>query len=68
MLDKFKNLDKKQKLEFYRVLAWSVSSLGGGIIGARTAGIDFTNYIIGWVIGLVIIYMVFRVLRIIKII
>ena len=48
MLNRFKNLDKKQKLQFYTVLGWSGSSLGGSIIGARNLGIGFTDLIIGW--------------------
>ena len=68
MLNRFKNLDKKQKLQFYKVLGWSGSSLGGSIIGARNLGIGFTDLIIGWVLGMVIVFIVFRVMRILNII
>ena len=67
MFDRFKNLDKKQKLEFYRVLGWSGTSLLGGTQGARLIESDFTDLIIGWVIGLIIVFIVVRVLRILNI-
>ena len=68
MLNKFQNLDKKQKLEFYRVLGWSGTSILGGIQGVRFIESGFTDLIIGWVVGLVIVFIVFRVLKILNII
>tara|TARA_B100000989_G_C19401010_1_gene409972 strand:- start:610 stop:816 length:207 start_codon:yes stop_codon:yes gene_type:complete len=68
MLDRFKNLDKKQKLKLYRVFGWSGTSMLGGIQGVRVIEGDFTNFIIGWVVGLVIVFIVFRTLRILNVI
>ena len=68
MLDRFKNLDKNQKREFYRVIGWSGTSLIGGLGGARQLEGDNGDVILGWAIGVVIVFIVFRVLRIIKII
>ena len=68
MLNRFKNLDKKQKLEFYRVIGWSGTSLLGGIHGARLVESSFTDLILGWAVGIVIVFIVFRVLRILQII
>ena len=70
MFDRFKNLDKKQKLELYKVLGWSICALIGGAGGANQIGVgaDFGDIILGWTICLVIIFVVFRVLRVLKII
>ena len=70
MLDRFKNLDKKQKLELYKVLGWSICALIGGAGGANQIGVDadFGEIILGWTICLVIIFVVFRVLKVLKII
>ena len=68
MLNRFKNLDKKQKLEFYRVLGWSGASMLGSIQGARLIETDFTELIIGWIVGIVIVFLVFRILKILQII
>ena len=68
MIEKFKNLDKEKKRELLRVVGWSGTSLGGGIGGARTAGVEISTAIIGWIIGLVIILIIFRVLRVLNII
>tara|TARA_X000000950_G_scaffold79159_1_gene99586 strand:- start:19760 stop:19966 length:207 start_codon:yes stop_codon:yes gene_type:complete len=68
MFEKFQNLDKKQKFEFYKVIGWSVISFLGGIQGANSVDSSLSDLIIGWVVGLVIIFIIFRVLRILKII
>ncbi len=70
MLDRFKNLDKKQKLELYKVLGWSICALVGGAGSAKQIGVgaDLGDIILGWAIVLVIVFIVFRVLRVLKII
>ncbi len=70
MFDRFKNLDKKQKLEFYKVLGWSICALIGGAGGANQIGVgaDMGDIILGWTISLVIIFVVFKVLKVLKII
>ena len=70
MFDRFKNLDKKEKLELYKVLGWSICALVGGAGSAKQIGVDadLGDIILGWAIILVIIFVVFRVLRVLKII
>ena len=69
MFDRFKNLDKKQKLELYKVLGWSICALiGGAGINQIGVGADLGDIILGWIICLVIIFVIFRVLRVLKII
>ncbi|MDC2977606.1 hypothetical protein OAZ10_01850 [Acidimicrobiaceae bacterium] len=70
MLDKFKNLDKKQKLELYKVLGWSICALIGGAGGANQIGVgaDLGDIILGWTLSIVIIFVVFRILKVLKII
>jgi hypothetical protein len=70
MLDRFKNLDKKQKLELYKVLGWSICALVGGAGSAKQIGVgaDLGDIMLGWAIVLVIIFVVFKVLRVLKII
>ena len=70
MFSKFKNLEKKQKLELYKVLDWSICALIGGAGSANQIGVgaDLGDIILGWTISLVIIFIVFRVLRVLKII
>ena len=70
MFDRFKNLDKKEKLELYKVFGWSICALIGGAGGANQIGVgaDLGDIILGWSISLVIIFVVFRVLRVLKII
>ena len=70
MFDRFKNLDKKQKLELYKVFGWSICALIGGAGGANQIGVgaDLGDIILGWTMSLVIIFVVYRVLRVIKII
>ena len=70
MFDRFKNLDKKEKLELYKVLGWSICALIGGAGGANQIGVDadLGDIILGWAIVLVIIFVVYRVLRVLKII
>ena len=70
MFYRFKNLDKKQKLELYKVLGYSICALIGGAGSARQIGVDadLGDIILGWAIVLVIIFVVFRALRILKII
>ena len=70
MFDRFKNLDKKEKLELYKVFGWSICALVGGAGSARQIGVDadLGDIILGWAIVLVIIFVVFRVLRVLKII
>ena len=40
MFDRFKNLDKKQKLELYKVLGYSICALIGGAGSAKQIGVD----------------------------
>ena len=70
MFEKFQNLDKKQKLELYKVLGWSICALVGGAGSAKQIGVsaDLGDIILGWAIVLVIIFVVFKVLRVLKII
>ena len=68
MLDRFKNLDKQQKREFFRVIGWSCTSLIGGVGGANQVDASFGDAILGWVVGIIILFIVFRTLRILKII
>ena len=70
MFSKFKNLEKKQKLELYKVLGWSICALIGGAGSANQIGVgaDLGDIILGWIIGLVIVFIVFRTLRILNII
>ena len=70
MLDRFKNIDKKQRLELYKVFGWSICALIGGAGGANQIGVgaDLGDIILGWAIVLIIIFVVFRVLRVLKII
>ena len=39
MFDRFKNLDKKQKLELYKVLGYSICALIGGAGSAKQIGV-----------------------------
>ena len=70
MFDRFKNLDKKEKLELYKVLGYSICALIGGAGSAKQIGVDaeLGDIILGWAICLVIIFAVYRVLRVLKII
>ena len=69
MFGRFKNLDRKQKLELYKVLGWSICALIGGAGGANQIGVgaDLGDIILGWTISLIIIFVVFRILRVLKI-
>ena len=57
MFHRFKNLDKKQKLELYKVLGYSICALIGGAGSAKQIGVDadLGDIILGWAIVLVII-------------
>ena len=70
MFGRFKNLDKKEKLELYKVLGWSICALIGGAGGANQIGVgaDLGDIILGWTLSLVIIFVVFRILKVLKII
>ena len=70
MFHRFKNLDKKQKLELYKVLGYSICALIGGAGSAKQIGVDadLGDIILGWIIGVVIVFIVFRTLRILNII
>ncbi len=70
MFHRFKNLDKKQKLELYKILGYSICALIGGAGSAKQIGVgaDLGDIILGWIIGLVIVFIVFRTLRILNII
>ncbi len=70
MFHRFKNLDKKQKLELYKVLGYSLCAFIGGAGSAKQIGVgaDMGDIILGWTICLVIIFLVFRVLKVLKII
>tara|TARA_B100001778_G_scaffold331978_1_gene337365 strand:+ start:635 stop:847 length:213 start_codon:yes stop_codon:yes gene_type:complete len=69
MFNRFKNYEKKQKLELYKVLGWSICALIGGAGGANqiSVGADLGDIILGWSISLVIIFVVLRVLRLISV-
>ena len=70
MFDRFKNLDKKQKLELYKVLGYSLCAFIGGAGSAKQIGVDadLGDIILGWAIVLVVIFVVFRALKVFKII
>ena len=70
MFDRFKNVDKKQKLELYNVLGYYICAVIGGAVSAKQIGVDadLGDIILGWAIVLVIIFVVFKVLRVLKII
>ena len=70
MFDRFKKIDKKQKLELYKVLGYSICALIGGAGSAKQIGVgaDLGDIILGWIICLIIIFVIFRVLRVLKII
>ena len=70
MFSKFKNLEKKQKLELYKVIGWSICALIGGAGSANQIGVgaDLGDIILGWTICLVIIFVVYRALKVFKII
>ncbi len=70
MFNKFKNLEKKQKSELYKVIGYSICALIGGAGSANQIGVgaDLGDIILGWTICLVIIFIVLRVLRVLKII
>ena len=70
MFDRFKNLDKKQKLELYKVPGYSICALIGGAGSAKQIGVDadLGDIILGWAIVLVVIFVVFRALKVFKII
>ena len=70
MFDRFKNLEKKQKLELYKVLGYSICALIGGAGSAKQIGVDadLGDIILGWAIVLVVIFVVFRALKVFKII
>ena len=70
MFHRFKNLDKKQKLELYKVFGYSICALIGGAGSAKQIGVDadLGDIILGWAIVLVIIFVVFRALKVFKII
>ena len=70
MISRFKNLNKKQKLELYKVLGYSICALIGGAGSAKQIGVgaDLADIILGWLVGVVIVFIVFRTLRILKII
>ena len=69
MFHRFKNLDKKQKLELYKVLGYSICALIGGAGSAKQIGVDaeLGDIILGWAIVLVVIFVVFRALKVFKI-
>ena len=70
MFHRFKNLDKKQKLELYKVLGYSLCAFIGGAGSAKQIGVgaDLGDIILGWTICLVIIFVVYRALKVFKII
>ena len=70
MINRFKNLDRKQKLELYKVFGYSICAFIGAAGSAKQIGVgaDLGDIILGWTICLVIIFVVYRVLKVIKII
>tara|TARA_B100001027_G_C16091006_1_gene251723 strand:+ start:18 stop:245 length:228 start_codon:yes stop_codon:yes gene_type:complete len=63
----FNNLDKKQRIELYRTIGWSGGSLGTAFGGANAAGIGLANTFLAWAIFAIIIFITFRVFRILNI-
>ena len=63
----FNRLDKKQKIELYRTISWSAGSMGAGLGGASAAGIGLGTTVFAWVIFAVIIFIIFRVFKILNI-
>ncbi len=63
----FNRLDKKQKIELYRTISWSAGSLGAGLGGANSAGIGLGTTVFAWAIFAVIIFIIFRVFKILNI-
>ena len=70
MFNRFKNIDKKEKLELYKVIGYSICALIGGAGSAKQIGVDaeLGDIILGWAICLVIIFAILRLLRVLKII
>ena len=63
----FDGLDKKQKIELYRTIGWSVATMGTGLGGANAAGVGLGTTVLAWVIFAIIIFIIFRVFRILNI-
>ncbi len=63
----FDRLDKKQKIELYRAIGWSVGSLGTGLGGANAAGIGLGTTVFAWAIFGIIVFIIFRVFKILNI-
>ena len=63
----FNRLDKKQKIEFYRTIGWSVATMGAGLGGANSAGIGLGTTILAWAIFAIIVFIIFRVFKILNI-
>ena len=63
----FNRLDKKQKIEFYRTIGWSVATMGAGLGGASSADIELGTRILAWAIFAIIIFIIFRVFKILNI-
>ena len=59
----FNRLDKKQKIELYRTIGWSVATMGGGLGGANSAGIGLGTTILAWAIFAIIVFIIFRVFK-----
>tara|TARA_B100000524_G_scaffold71443_1_gene32846 strand:+ start:328 stop:546 length:219 start_codon:yes stop_codon:yes gene_type:complete len=63
----FNKLDKKQKIEFYRTIGWSVTTMGAGLGGANSADIGLSTTILAWAIFAIIVFIIFRIFRILNI-
>ena len=63
----FNKLDKKQKIEFYRTIGWSVTALGTSLGSASAAGVGLGTTVLAWAVFAIIIFITFRVFRILNI-
>tara|TARA_A100001011_G_C13941461_1_gene687323 strand:+ start:503 stop:721 length:219 start_codon:yes stop_codon:yes gene_type:complete len=63
----FNGLDKKQKIELYRTIGWSLGVMGSGLGGANAAGIGLGTTVLAWAIFAIIILIIFRIFKILNI-
>ena len=63
----FNRLNKKQKIELYRTIGWSVGVIGSGFGGANAADIELGTTVLAWAIFAIIIFIIFRVFKMLNI-